>query len=181
MDQCKKFDDKHELNGVSGFKGFSQVPNEDQTSCITMPPRQRGNVCKNLQITVGNKKVKGMYDPVNKKCVPSGEYKLPGKPSVEILDYNKNSIVFKIIPPSKIGSPAFTGYWIEFNEKGSTRRKRLTYSGNFSRTNTLLNESQDREGYYVNFPSESWLEEFEENKGMDSLMSYDDSIVVTWI
>ena len=179
MDQCKKFEDKHDLDGVTGFKGFSQVPNEDQTSCITMPPRKRGNVCKNIKIKVGDKLVAGMYDPINKKCVPSGEYKLPGKPTVKILDSNKNSIVFEIIPPSKIGAPAFTGYWIEFNKKGSTKRNRLTYSGNFSRVNTILNESQDREGYYVNFPSESWLEDFEADKGMDLKIGHDDSIIVT--
>ena len=143
--------------GISDFKGFSKVLNDDHNSCRKRNPRERNEICSNLKFNVDGKEIVGMYDNDTLKCIPFGEYKTPGKPSVTSENITKKSIGFTIIPPEEKGSPELTGYLVKWERKNSLQKGRLIFYSNFNKNSpNVVRAISEIPQRYIQFPSNEW-------------------------
>ncbi len=139
-----------------GFNGFPKVSNSDQTKCVEMGVTKRNDLCSQLNIIRDEIAYPGKYDNINKKCVPLLDFELPDAPILKDTLSTKNSIKFTIQPPTKIGSPSFNAYLIEWKNLSTNKKGRLVFNENFSKNYNELTVISNLSEQYTIFPSQSW-------------------------
>jgi hypothetical protein len=143
----KYCEDKNEdFDPSINFDGFSMKLDILNNKCISMSTIQRNIVCKSLNKIEEN--YENIYNPENKKCIPlTTNLKLPGKPSLVVLNKNSNIIKLNILPSNEFGLPALTDYILKWKNLETNETGRLTHGINYSEINIAGSESYSNPVY----------------------------------